>query len=65
MKENKLSALLPTPKPKAKRKFIAVAPEDYDFISLFAKKADVSRGSVLTALVAFYKAYGYEDDNNG
>ena len=57
MKKAKVLAnLVPPKKPQAKRKFIAVDPEAYDFITKTAESMGTTRGRVVTALVTFYRS---------
>lgn len=50
----KLEKFVPR-KPPAKRKFIAVSQEDYEFIAQMSDALDTTRGKIITTLIAFYK----------
>lgn len=50
----KLEKFVPRKEP-AKRKFIAVSQEDYEFIAQMSDALDTTRGKIITTLIAFYK----------
>ena len=50
----KLESFVPRKEP-AKRKFIAVSEEDYEFIAGLCDEFDTTRGKIITTLIRFYQ----------